>query len=60
MVEKIIEYFERAGSFNTGKVIRLCRQRAAELGIRFVVVASLTGDSAVKVAEAFKVLGVTL
>jgi len=60
MVKKSVEYFERPGLFNTEKVIKLCRQRAIELKIRFVVVASLTGDSAVKVAKAFKDLGVTI
>jgi len=38
----------------------LCRKRAEELGVRFVVVASLTGDSAVKVAEAFRDFDVTI
>jgi len=60
MVEKIVGYFERAGASNTEKVIKLCRQRAAKLRIRFIVVASLTGDSAVKVAKTFKDLGVTI
>ena len=60
MVKTSVEYFERPGLSNTEKVVKLCRQRAAELGIRFVVVASLTGDSAVKVAKAFKDLGVTI
>lgn len=60
MVERIVEYFERPGLYNTEKVIRLCKQRAAELRIKNVVVASLTGDSAVKVAQALKDLGVTV
>lgn len=60
MVEKTVEYFERPGLFNTNKVIALCKQRAIELGIRYVIVASLTGDSAVKVAKTFKDLGVTV
>ncbi len=60
MVKSLVEYFERPGPANTEKVIQLCRQRAIELGTRFVVVASLTGDSAVKVAETFKDLDVTI
>jgi len=60
MVTSIVEYFERPGLVNTEKVIKLCRKRAEELGIRFVVVASLTGGSAVKVAEAFKDLDATI
>jgi len=60
MVEKTVEYFERPGLLNTERVINLCKQRAMELGIRYIVVASLTGDSAVKVAKAFEDLGVTV
>ena len=60
MVERTVDYFERPGLFNTDTVIKLCRKRAIELGIRFVVVASLTGDSAVKVAESFKDLSVNV
>jgi len=60
MVERSVEYFDRPGLVNTNNVIRLCRQRAKELGVRFVVLASLTGDSAVKVAEAFRDLDVTI
>jgi len=60
MVKKTVEYFERPGLSNTEKVIKLCKQRTRDLGIRFVVVASLTGDSALKAAKAFKDLGVTI
>jgi len=60
IVRRNVEYFERPGLFNTEKVIELCKKRATDLGIRFVVVASLTGDSTVKVAKAFKDLGVTI
>jgi len=60
MTKRTVEYFERPGPFNTEKVVRLCRQRAIDLGIRFVVVASLTGNCAVKVAKAFKDLSVNV
>jgi len=60
MVEKTVEYFERPGLLNTERAINLCKQRAMELGIRYIVVASLTGDSAVRVAKAFKDLGVSV
>jgi len=60
MVKRAVEYFERPGLFNTERVIELCKQRAVDLGVRFVVVASLTGDSAVRVARAFRDLGVTV
>ncbi len=60
MVERIIEYFERPGISNTENVIKLCRQWTMELGIEFVIVASLTGNSAVKVAKAFKDLDVII
>ena len=48
-----VEYFDRPGPVNTSKVIALCKQRAKKLGVRHIVVASLTGKSAIKVAKAF-------
>ncbi|MBA7558547.1 hypothetical protein ES708_00151 [subsurface metagenome] len=56
-------YFENPGRGNTEEVLRIARQRAAELGIRTIVVASTTGDTAVKATEAFsgfKIIAVSL
>jgi len=44
-------YFEQPGSENTEAVLRLARQRAEELGIKTVVVASTSGDTAVKAID---------
>ncbi len=44
-------YFENPGSENTETVLRLARQRAEELGIKTILVASSTGDTAVKAME---------
>jgi len=54
MVKKSIMYFEETGPRNTEETIRLAKERAAELGIRDIVVASTHGGTAVKVADAFR------
>ncbi len=46
-------YFDVHGEVNTDKTIELARERAEELGIWKVVVASETGLSALKVLDAF-------
>jgi hypothetical protein len=52
--EKNIFYFNACGQVNTEKTLTLAIQRARELGIRKMVVASETGLSALKAAEALK------
>jgi hypothetical protein len=47
-------YFERPGSENTETVLRIARQRTEELGIKTVVVASTTGDTAVRAMDVFQ------
>ena len=44
-------YFDRPGPANTDLTIRFGVKRAVELGIRYLVVASLTGSSALKLAK---------
>ncbi len=51
-------YFENPGSENTEVTLRIARQRAEELGIKTIVVASTTGDTAVKAMDAFQGLRV--
>ncbi len=51
MSEKRIFYFERWGIQNTDQTLDLLKQRAAELGLRFVVIATDTGETAVKAFE---------
>ena len=46
-------YFENPGGENTEEVLRIARQRAEELGIKTIVVASTVGDTAVKATEVF-------
>jgi hypothetical protein len=47
-------YFERPGRENTDEVLHIAGQRAKELGIKTVVVASTRGDTAVQAVEALK------
>ncbi len=45
-------YFANYGRENTDDVLRIVKRRAEELGIKKIVVASTTGDTAVKAVEA--------
>ena len=47
-MESKITYFERPGAENTDATLTIARCRAEELGIETIVVASTTGDAAVK------------
>jgi hypothetical protein len=46
-------YFSSTGSGNTDEVLRIARQRAEELGIKTVLVASTTGNTAAKAVDLF-------
>ena len=48
MVTKEIIYFEKPGPSNTDAVVTIVKKRCAELGIKYIVVASNTGDTALK------------
>ena len=50
-MEKIIHYFENPGIENTDKVIELVKTRKKELGIDYIVIASASGSSGVKLAK---------
>jgi uncharacterized protein len=52
-IERSIGYFEQHGEANTDETLRLAAQRAQELSIRSVVVASYTGATGVKAVEVF-------
>ena len=61
MDSKIV-YFDKPGMKNTDEVLRLVGQRAGELGIKTVLVASTKGETAVKAIDALrglKVIAVT-
>ena len=52
--ESKIVYFDEPGKANTDKTLRVAKERADELGIKNIVVASYTGYSGVKASEVFK------
>ena len=55
-------YFENPGKENTDEVLGIARERAEELGVNTILIASVTGKTAVKAMEAlkgFKVIIVT-
>ncbi len=54
MTVKEITYFDKRGPQNTGAVAQAVKKRCEELGIRHVVVASNTGDTALKFWEVLK------
>jgi hypothetical protein len=58
MITRDIAYFDKAGAQNTDDTIRLAVKRAKELGIKYAVVASVSGETGVKAAKAFKGTGV--
>ena len=49
-----IVYFENPGVVNTDEALGIAKQRAEELGIKTIAVASTTGYTAVKAVEVFK------
>jgi hypothetical protein len=53
MVSKTIIYHEKGGSRNTDETLKLAHERAVELGIRDIVVASSHGGTALKAAKIF-------
>jgi len=60
-MEGKIVYFEKPGPQNTEVALRIAGERARELGIKTVLVASTRGDVAVKAVEilkGFRVIGV--
>ncbi|MCE5214244.1 MAG: hypothetical protein LLF83_05940 [Methanobacterium sp.] len=50
-MEKNIHYFENPGIENTDKVIELVKTRKEELNINYIVIASASGSSGVKLAQ---------
>ncbi|RLG23070.1 hypothetical protein DRN77_05340 [Methanosarcinales archaeon] len=53
-----ITYFEQAGAVNTDETVRAAVDRAVELGIKHIVVASTTGSTGIKVAKAAEGTGI--
>ncbi|HIP16283.1 MAG TPA: hypothetical protein EYG77_03685, partial [Methanothermococcus okinawensis] len=50
-IKKSIVYFERAGAQNTEETLKLAVERAQELNIKDIVVASSYGDTAKKLLD---------
>ena len=59
-MEKKIVYFKKPGKQNTDETLRLAVERATELGIRYLVVASSTGKTALKALELARKAGIEL
>ena len=59
-MESKTTYFENPSRDNTEEVLRIARQRAEELGIKTVVVASTRGDTAVKAMDVLQGLRVII
>jgi len=53
-METKVTYFENSGELNTDETLALAKRRAAELGIKTVVVASTRGETARKAVDVFK------
>jgi len=60
MMEQKIVYFDKPGKENTDAVLRLAKKRATELGITKILVASTSGQTAVKAVEVFQGLRVII
>lgn len=58
MVKREVHYFDEAGPQNTAETIKAAKKTALDLGLKYVVVASGSGTTGVKVAEEFKDSGV--
>lgn len=56
----MVIYFKIPGPENTEKIIEEAKRKVKELRIKYAVVPSLTGDSAIKVAENFKDLKIKI
>ncbi|MHA1593956.1 MAG: pyruvate kinase alpha/beta domain-containing protein [Candidatus Baldrarchaeia archaeon] len=57
-VEEKIIYFDSPGPQNTDATLRAALERAKERGIKYVVVASTTGETGVKAVDMFKDSGI--
>jgi len=58
LIKRTVHYFEEFGVQNTDETIDAAKKAASDLGLRYVVVASGSGGTGVKAAEAFRGSGV--
>ncbi len=54
MVKREVHYFDDFGEQNTQQTIEVAKKAALSLGLKYVVVATATGATGVKTAEAFR------
>ncbi|MDH5362211.1 MAG: hypothetical protein OEY99_04195 [Aigarchaeota archaeon] len=63
-MEKDVEvkgtYFVKSGALNTEKTLKIAKERAKQLGIKHIVVASTHGGTTLKAAKVFKEMKVNL
>jgi hypothetical protein len=52
-MEGKITYFDKVGPDNTDETLRIAKQRAEELGIKTILIASTRGDSAARAVDLF-------
>jgi hypothetical protein len=57
-MERKIVYYEKPGPANTADTLRLARERAGELGVRHLLVASTHGGTALRAADLFTGSGI--
>jgi hypothetical protein len=57
-MERRIVYFDGKGKVNTAETLRIARERAGELGIRQVLVASTHGGTALQAGDVFQGSGI--
>jgi hypothetical protein len=53
-VEAKIVYFDRPGAENMEETLRICKERAGQLGIKTIIVATTVGTTAARAVEVFK------
>lgn len=59
-MEKKILYFTKPGSDNTEKTLEVAKERAMELGVKDIVVASTHGGTGMKVTNSFRGMDVNI
>ncbi len=60
MTKREIIFFKKPGAHNTEAILEVVRERAKLLGIKKVVLATSSGDTALKAVDLFKGLGIKI
>jgi hypothetical protein len=60
MVERKAVFFDRSGEHNTLEALRIAKSCANDMGVKYVVVTSTRGETAVKAKNVFKDIDVNL